>query len=298
VRGAGSAQPGTAPSVRSRPCTRLEPDHTSALSALARRDTVGIPIRPQERSLRHRGRHMDSLAAWLGGLGLERYAPVFADHDVDLDALRRSPSRPEKLVSLDTQKLESSPSTGGAPFSISCSGSRGACDARPFRAPGQRRQLTVLFWISSVPRAGGRLDPEPRRLMQAYQRACREVTERYDGHGAVLGGGLMVISAGLRRWTTPSAPSAQPGARRPFRDCRVHPGSARGCIPMVVIGETGRRCASEPLGRNATSRLGAGLAEPGCVVVGAQRALARGHRVRRPGCAPSEEADRTGAADA
>jgi len=31
---------------------------------------------------------MDSLAAWLAGLGLERYAPVFADHDVDLDALR------------------------------------------------------------------------------------------------------------------------------------------------------------------------------------------------------------------
>ena len=31
---------------------------------------------------------MDALSAWLQELGLERYAAVFADNDVDLEALR------------------------------------------------------------------------------------------------------------------------------------------------------------------------------------------------------------------
>jgi hypothetical protein len=31
---------------------------------------------------------MTSLASWLQALGMERYAPVFAENDVDLEALR------------------------------------------------------------------------------------------------------------------------------------------------------------------------------------------------------------------
>jgi hypothetical protein len=31
---------------------------------------------------------MDELSSWLAGLGLERYAQVFSDNEVDLDAVR------------------------------------------------------------------------------------------------------------------------------------------------------------------------------------------------------------------
>jgi hypothetical protein len=44
------------------------------------------------------------LAAWLAGLGLERYAAVFAAHDVDLDALL-APVYERFSGGLDTQNL-------------------------------------------------------------------------------------------------------------------------------------------------------------------------------------------------
>jgi hypothetical protein len=48
----------------------------------------------------------------------------------------------------------------------------------------KRRQLTVLFcdFVESTALAG-RLDPEElREVVQAYQAACAEVIQRFDGH--------------------------------------------------------------------------------------------------------------------
>ncbi len=114
--------------------------------------------------------------------------------------------------------------------------------------------------------------------MQAYQRACGEVIERYDGHVAqYLGDGLMVyfgwpsaheddavraIRAGLE--VAASGLQARRRRHRSVRGSGIHTG-------LVVVGETGRGDASIPKAAvgetpNIAARL-QGLAEPGSVVV-------------------------------
>ena len=58
---------------------------------------------------------MESLSTWLQEIGLERYGAVFADSDVDLDALRLlSDAELEKLgVSLGHRKELLKIGTGG-----------------------------------------------------------------------------------------------------------------------------------------------------------------------------------------
>ena len=59
----------------------------------------------------------------------------------------------------------------------------------------ERRQLTVMFCdlVDSTPLAS-RLDPEDYRdVVRAYQQACTDIIQRYDGHVAqLLGDGLLV----------------------------------------------------------------------------------------------------------
>jgi class 3 adenylate cyclase/predicted ATPase len=154
---------------------------------------------------------------------------------------------------------------------------------------GERRQLTVMFCdlVDSTALAQ-RLDPEELRdLMQAYQRTCGQIVERYAGHVAqYLGDGLMVyfgwpkaheddavraVRAGLEvteavsKLTAPVPMSARVG---------IHTG-------LVVVGETGQGDASTPKAAvgetpNIAARLQA-LAEPGSVVVSERtQALAAG----------------------
>ena len=144
---------------------------------------------------------MDALLTWLQELGLERYVPVFAENGVDLEALRL-------LTEADLEKLgvllghrrklvkaivELNASLSPVPTIPSIQESP---PVREFvRLEAERRQLTVLFCdlVGSTALAQ-ELDPEELRdLMQAYQRTCGEVIERYDGHVAqYLGDGLMV----------------------------------------------------------------------------------------------------------
>src|SRR5262245_58621685 len=59
----------------------------------------------------------------------------------------------------------------------------------------ERRQLTVLFCdLADSTRLAGQLDPEDlREVVLAYQAACVEVLQRFDGHVAqYLGDGLLV----------------------------------------------------------------------------------------------------------
>ena len=59
----------------------------------------------------------------------------------------------------------------------------------------ERRQLTVLFCdLVGSTELAARLDPEDlRAIMGAYQAACAEVIDRFDGHVAkFLGDGLLV----------------------------------------------------------------------------------------------------------
>ena len=65
----------------------------------------------------------------------------------------------------------------------------------PRSADAERRQLTVMFCdLVDSTRLSGQIDPEDlREVVRAYQSACAEVIQRFDGYIAqYLGDGLLV----------------------------------------------------------------------------------------------------------
>src|SRR5262250_235439 len=67
--------------------------------------------------------------------------------------------------------------------------------AEPRSPEAERRQLTVMFCdLVDSTRLSSQLDPEDwRDVVRAYQSACTEVIQRFDGHVAqLLGDGLLV----------------------------------------------------------------------------------------------------------
>ena len=162
------------------------------------------------------------------------------------------------------------------------------CSPRPSpQAPdAERRQLTVLFCdlVDSTALAG-QLDPEDlREVMRAYQAACAEVIQRFDGHIAqYLGDGLLVyfgypqaheddaqraVRAGLGMVAALQALNTrlaqQHGVRLAVR-IGIHTG-------LVVVGEMGGGGRQEQLALGDTPNLAArlqGLAAPDTVVLSA-----------------------------
>ena len=153
----------------------------------------------------------------------------------------------------------------------------------------ERRQLTVLFCdLVGSTALSERLDPEELRdLMQAYQRACGEVIERYEGHVAqYLGDGVMVYFGWPRAHEDDAVRAIRASlevvdaisklkAASPLQArIGIHTG-------LVVVGETGHGDASIPKAAvgetpNIAARLQV-LAEPGSVVVSERTStLARG----------------------
>src|SRR5205823_129728 len=67
--------------------------------------------------------------------------------------------------------------------------------AEPRTSNAERRQLTIMFCdLVDSTTLSGQLDPEDlREVIRAYQAACAEVIQRFDGHIAqLLGDGLLV----------------------------------------------------------------------------------------------------------
>ena len=138
---------------------------------------------------------------WLAGLGLAKYAGVFAAAEVDLDVLRDLteadleklgiPLGPRKKLLkaalwLRSESRELSLSAGTPPL-------RGP---RPVRAEAERRQLTVMFIdLVGSTALSAQLDPEDTRLvMRAYQDACSGAVARYDGFVAkFMGDGILAL---------------------------------------------------------------------------------------------------------
>jgi class 3 adenylate cyclase/predicted ATPase len=136
------------------------------------------------------------IAAWLRGLGLERYAVAFADHAIDAEVL------PE-LTDTDLEKL--GVLLGHRKRLLKAIGElgRGAAGpthaleaAAPAAAPrgAERRQLTVLFCdlVGSTELASG-LDPEDMRaIITRYQNAVAGEVARFEGHVAkFMGDGVL-----------------------------------------------------------------------------------------------------------
>ncbi len=137
-----------------------------------------------------------NIAAWLRGLGLERYAGAFADHAIDAEVL------PE-LTEADLEKLGivlghrkkllkaiaelGEAETGSTPI---------ARAVVPQAAPreAERRHLTVLFCdLVGSTELLARLDPEDMRaVITRYQNAVAGEVARFEGHVAkFMGDGVL-----------------------------------------------------------------------------------------------------------
>lgn len=138
------------------------------------------------------------LEQWLELHGLSRYAETLRQNGVDRDVLPEMSEADFKElgVSLGDRKrfLKAIRDHGapGAGVPAAADVSVGAGSARPT----ERRRMTIMFCdLVGSTQLAGRLDPEELgELMVAYQRACQDVVERWDGHIAqFLGDGAVVF---------------------------------------------------------------------------------------------------------
>src|SRR6266850_1013535 len=156
----------------------------------------------------------------------------------------------------------------------------------PRSADAERRQLTVMFWdLVDSTRLSGQLDPEDlREVVRAYQSACAEVIQQFDGYIAQhLGDGLLVyfgypqahehdaqhaVRAGLGivgAMTTLNTQLEQRHGVRVAVRLGIHTG-------LVVVGEVGSGSRQENLALGDTPNIAArlqGLAAPDTVAISA-----------------------------
>ena len=228
---------------------------------------------------------MRDVAAWLEGLGLAKYARAFEDHEIDFEALPHLtesmlkqiglPIGPRAKVLAAISELILSP----APDLARERTKPGAAGLALPRRQSERRQMTVMFCdLVDSTKLARRLDPEDlKAVMQAYQRACRAVIHRYEGHVAqYLGDGIMVYFG----WPAAHEDAAERAVRAGLEvvaAVRAIEGpetlSARVGIStgIVVIGESGSGDPSMPSGAvgdtpHVAARLQT-LAEPDSVVI-------------------------------
>src|SRR5689334_12087782 len=135
---------------------------------------------------------MDALLTWLRELGLERYGAVFADNDVDLNALRLLSDA--DLVSLGVslghrrvllKAIGDSDASASPSPSAAGQGPLERSSALPgTTAEGERRQLTVLFCdMVGFTELANRVDPEVlQRIIRTYEDACAVCITRYEGY--------------------------------------------------------------------------------------------------------------------
>src|SRR5215813_12315181 len=142
------------------------------------------------------------IAAWLRGLGLERYEAAFRDNEIDWAVLPKLTADDLKDIGVTAvghrrKLLEAIAQLSPTPATPSPGGHPGAPPhAAEGRAPAEaeRRQLTIMFCdlVGSTPLAK-RLDPEDLRdVIGAYHRAVAEVVGSFDGFVAkYMGDGVL-----------------------------------------------------------------------------------------------------------
>jgi class 3 adenylate cyclase/predicted ATPase len=143
---------------------------------------------------------MGDVAAWLEGLGLSRYARAFEENEIEFDTLpllsegmleqMGLPIGPRAKLLAAISELALSPR---ADQRVTREEGAAAATAAP-REQAERRQITVVFCdLVDSTKLAGSLDPEDlRSVFQAYQRGCRAIIERYEGHVArTFGDGIL-----------------------------------------------------------------------------------------------------------
>jgi class 3 adenylate cyclase/ABC-type transport system involved in cytochrome c biogenesis ATPase subunit len=225
---------------------------------------------------------MPGIELWLKSIGLEKYAEVFARHDVDLDvAPNLSEQDLEKLgLSLGHRRkflaAVAKLRTGGAQATYHPA----QADITRQEAGGvERRQVTVLFSdLVGSTALTSQVDPEDMdHLLQEYRKVCSAVINRYDGHVAqYLGDGIVAffgfpaaqehaaeraVRAGLE------IAAAVGRLKRPDGEAlQSRVGVATGLVAAGTAGVMGEQTVVGDA-PNLAARLQT-LAEPGCVLVG------------------------------
>ena len=136
------------------------------------------------------------VAAWLRGLGLERYEPLFRDNDVDAEVLTKLTA--DDLVSIGVisvghrRKLLDAIAALDAAIPAAAVTEMAPETSAP--ADAQRRQLTVMFCdLVGSTELASRLDPEDlREVLGAYHAVVAEVVTGFGGYIAkYMGDGVL-----------------------------------------------------------------------------------------------------------
>lgn len=236
---------------------------------------------------------MSEIVQWLARLGLDKYANVFIDAEVDQDTLPHLSDADLRELGLPMgPRRKILAAIASDPQRISEASSAVAC-RRPSagRTEAERRQLTVMFVdLVDSTALSSRLDPEEMGdLLREYQNAVTGEISRLGGHVAkLIGDGVLayfgrpIAHENAAERAVRAGLAISPAVAR--LDCRGNRQlAARTGIAtrLVVVGELiGREEAQERTVVGETPNLAARLqsvAAPGEVVIaqGIQRLLGR-----------------------
>src|SRR5712692_1428275 len=143
------------------------------------------------------------VAAWLRGLGLEQYAQLFHDNDIDGEILCGMTAEDLKELGISSfghrrRLLNAITALGGEPPTRDVAQSATSATSAPASPPpidAERRQLTVMFCdLVGSTALSTRFDPEDlRELIGDYHRAVAETVGRFDGFVAkYMGDGVLI----------------------------------------------------------------------------------------------------------
>jgi class 3 adenylate cyclase/predicted ATPase len=236
---------------------------------------------------------MDSLAQFLDLLGLDRYAKLFAENDIDLDVLRHLTDDELKELGVTLgHRAKLRAALGSSPVAHNAQmRSPSARDEAIRSTEAERRQVSVMFCdLVASTALSTQLDPEDyRELIRAYQDACADVVRRFDGFLAkFMGDGLLiyfgwpqaheddaerVINTGLGLVTAVRSLAASKAA---LLSVRIGIATGRVIVGDIVGEGASQEAAIVGEAPNLAARL-QGIAEPNTVVVDeATHALASG----------------------
>ena len=189
------------------------------------------------------------IAAWLHGLGLERYVPAFRDNEIDWEVLPKLTAEDLKDLGVvlgghRRMLLDAIAALGAAvPAVMDGDASR----LHRHTADAERRQLTVMFCdLVGSTALSTRFDPEDlRELIGDYHRVVADTVGRFDGFVAKYMGDGVLIYFGY------------PQAHEDDAERAVRAG-------LAVIEAVGRLATPEPL--NVRLGIATGLAVVGDLI--------------------------------
>jgi class 3 adenylate cyclase/predicted ATPase len=142
------------------------------------------------------------VAAWLHGLGLERYAQLFHDNDIDGEILCGMSAEDLKELGITSfghrrRLLNAIIALGGEPRTrdVAQSATSATSPISHSTIDAERRQLTVMFCdLVGSTELAARFDPEDlREVIAAYHRVVAEIATGFDGFVAkYMGDGVLV----------------------------------------------------------------------------------------------------------